>query len=248
MSVDMGGQYWRCGLVIVVWAAIGPFAVTAQRDDRFAARREAMVSAQIEGRDIRSADVRRVMRKVPRHEFVPVDGADNAYLDQPLPIGYGQTISQPYVVAFMTEQLDLRPTHKVLEIGTGSGYQAAVLAELVDQVFSIEIVEPLGRRAEDTLARLGYDNLRVRIGNGYLGWPEEAPFDRIILTAAPEHLPETLVEQLTPGGRLVAPVGPVYGRQEIIVLDKGRDGSIRRRSVLPVRFVPMVDAPTQPQR
>ncbi len=202
-----------------------------------------MVSAQIEGRDIRSADVRRVMRKVPRHEFVPEDARGSAYLDHPLPIGYGQTISQPYVVAFMTEQLDLRPTHKVLEIGTGSGYQAAVLAELAGELFTIEIVEPLGRRAAETLATLGYDNIHVRIGNGYLGWPEEVPFDRIILTAAPEKLPETLVEQLAPGGRLVAPVGPVYGSQEIIVLDKGRDGKVRRRSVLPVQFVPMVDAP-----
>jgi len=183
------------------------------------------------------------MRKVPRHEFVPEDARGSAYLDHPLPIGYGQTISQPYVVAFMTEQLDLRPTHKVLEIGTGSGYQAAVLAELAGELFTIEIVEPLGRRAAETLATLGYDNIHVRIGNGYLGWPEEVPFDRIILTAAPEKLPETLVEQLAPGGRLVAPVGPVYGSQEIIVLDKGRDGKVRRRSVLPVQFVPMVDAP-----
>ena len=239
----MGGRCWRFVLVIVACVAIKPSEIAAQPDDRFAARREAMVSAQIEGRDIRSADVRRVMRKVPRHEFVPEDARGSVYLDHPLPIGYGQTISQPYVVAFMTEQLDLRPTHKVLEIGTGSGYQAAVLAELAGELFTIEIVEPLGRRAAETLATLGYDNIHVRIGNGYLGWPEEVPFDRIILTAAPEKLPETLVEQLAPGGRLVAPVGPVYGSQEIIVLDKGRDGKVRRRSVLPVQFVPMVDAP-----
>ena len=248
MSVEMGGRRWHCVALSVVLAVCLADETIAQSSDRFAARREAMVSAQIEARDIRSADVRRVMRKVARHRFVPEDLEEAAYVDQPLPIGYGQTISQPYIVAFMTEQLDLTPEHKVLEIGTGSGYQAAVLAELVDQVFTIEIVEELGRRAERTLSALEYNNVHVRIGNGYLGWPEEAPFDRIILTAAPENLPETLVEQLTPGGRLVAPVGPVYGSQEIIVLDKGRDGRIRRRSVLPVRFVPMVDAPTQPQR
>ena len=207
-----------------------------------------MVSRQIESRDIRSHAVRRVMRKVPRHLFVPPNLKEAAYLDQPLPIGYGQTISQPYIVAFMTEKLDLKPEHKILEIGTGSGYQAAVLAELVEQVFTIEIVEELGKRTEQTLAELGYDNLHVRIGNGYSGWPEEAPFDRILLTAAPEEIPETLVEQLVPGGRLVAPVGPLYGLQEIIVLDKDRDGRTRRRSVLPVHFVPMVGAPEAARR
>lgn len=202
-----------------------------------------MVKRQIESRDIRSHAVLRVMRKVPRHLFVPTNLKEAAYFDQPLPIGHGQTISQPYIVAFMTEQLDLKPEHRILEIGTGSGYQAAVLAELVEQVFTIEIVEELGREAERTMKGLSYENIQVLIGNGYLGWPEEAPFDRILLTAAPEEIPETLVEQLVSGGRLVAPVGPVYGVQEIIVLDKGRDGRTRRRSVLPVRFVPMVGAP-----
>ena len=188
------------------------------------------------------------MRKVPRHLFVPEALRDNAYSDGPLPIGFGQTISQPYVVAFMTEQLDVEPSHKVLEIGTGSGYQAAVLAELAAHVFSIEIVPELGERAEETLAEQGYENVRVRVGNGYLGWPQEAPFDRIILTAAPRKLPKALVDQLKPGGRLVAPVGPTHGTQEIIVLDKDRDGTTRRRSVLPVFFVPMVGEPSSSPR
>lgn len=244
----MGGRWRRWLLVAIAWGSMGVPEVAAQQDDRFAAHRNVMVSAQIAGRDVRSADVLRVMRKVPRHEFVPEGAKESAYLDHPLSIGYGQTISQPYIVAFMTEQLDLKPEHKVLEIGTGSGYQAAVLAELAGEVFTIEIVEPLGRRAEETLSRLGYDNIHVRIGNGYLGWPEEAPFDRVILTAAPKKLPESLVEQLAPGGRLVAPVGPLYGNQEIIVLDKDKNGKVRRRSVLPVRFVPMVAAPGDPGR
>ena len=244
----MGGTRWRWVVVGVALATCGAAETTAQPADHFTSLREAMVRRQIESRDIRSHAVRRVMRKVPRHLFVPANLKEAAYLDQPLPIGQGQTISQPYIVAFMTEQLDLKPDHKILEIGTGSGYQAAVLAELVEQVFTIEIVEELGRRAERTLTELGYDNLHVRIGNGYSGWPDAAPFDRILLTAAPEEIPETLVEQLVPGGRLVAPVGPVYGVQEIIVLDKDREGRTRRRSVLPVRFVPMVGAPEAARR
>lgn len=244
----MTGLRWCRVLVGVALAACGAVETTAQLEDGFTSRREAMVRRQIESRDIRSDAVRRVMRKVPRHLFVPANLEEAAYFDQPLPIGHGQTISQPYIVAFMTEQLDLKPGHKILEIGTGSGYQAAVLAELVEQMFTIEIVEELGRRAERTLTELGYENIQVRIGNGYAGWPEEAPFDRILLTAAPEEIPGTLVEQLVPGGRLVAPVGPVHGVQEIIVLDKDRDGRARRRSVLPVRFVPMVGAPEEARR
>ena len=244
----MGDTRWRWALVGVALAACSTAETTAQPADHFTSQRDAMVSRQIESRDIRSHAVRRVMRKVPRHLFVPANLKEAAYLDQPLPIGYGQTISQPYIVAFMTEKLDLRPEHKILEIGTGSGYQAAVLAELVEQVFTIEIVDELGKRAEQTLAELGYDNIHVRIGNGYTGWPEAAPFDRILLTAAPEEIPETLVEQLVPGGRLVAPVGPVYGVQEIIVLDRDQEGRTRRRSVLPVRFVPMVGAPEAARR
>jgi len=233
----------RFGGVAMVVALV--FSSTAAKPaDRYASRRDAMVKEQLERRDIRSAAVLRVIRNVPRRLFVPAEMREAAHLDQPLSIGYGQTISQPYIVAFMTEQLDVKRKHKVLEIGTGSGYQAAVLAELAGTVYTIEIVEALGQRARRTLAELGYDNVHTRVGNGYLGWPEEAPFDRIILTAAPERLPEALVDQLKPGGRLIAPVGPMYGTQEMIVLDKARDGTLRRRSVLPVVFVPMVHAPT----
>lgn len=223
-------------------------AAAAVPPDQHESERKAMVSRQLQKRDIRSPAVLRAMRKVPRHLFVPEDLQGSAYSDEPLPIGNGQTISQPYVVAFMTEQLDLEPSHKVLEIGTGSGYQAAVLAELAADIFSIEIVPELGERAGQTLAEQGSENVHVRVGNGYLGWPEEAPFDRILLTAAPRKLPEALVDQLKRGGRLVAPVGPLHGTQEVIVLDKDRDGTTRRRSVLPVFFVPMVGEPAPPPR
>jgi protein-L-isoaspartate(D-aspartate) O-methyltransferase len=182
------------------------------------------------------------MRSVPRHLFVPESLRSMAYQDSPLPIGHGQTISQPYIVAFMTELLDPRPEHKVLEIGTGSGYQAAVLSPLVKQVFTVEIVPELAQRSAELLKKLGYANVVVRQGDGYLGWPEQAPFDRIILTAAPEDVPKALIEQLKPGGKLVAPVGRSAWDQELILLEKGLDGKIRRRAVLPVRFVPMVPA------
>ncbi len=199
-----------------------------------------MVREQIEARGVRDALVLEAVRAVPRHEFVPSKFLNDAYADYPLPIGEGQTISQPYIVAFMSELLDLDKTHKVLEIGTGCGYQAAVLSRLARQVFSIEIVESLGLTARKRLQHLGYVNVQVSIGDGYLGLPDEAPFDRIILTAAPEELPQALVDQLKSGGRMVAPVGPVYGNQELIVVTKDAAGNVRRRSVLPVRFVPMV--------
>ena len=202
-----------------------------------------MVREQIEARGVRDSSVLDAMRAVPRHEFAPPEFRNDAYADHPLPIGEGQTISQPYIVAFMTELLDLDKTHKVLEIGAGCGYQAAVLGLLAQKVFSIEIVESLALSARRRLRRLGHDNVEVSIGNGYLGLPREAPFDRIILTAAPVELPQALVEQLKPGGRLVAPIGPVYGNQELIVVTKDAAGKIRRRPVLPVRFVPMVEKP-----
>ena len=211
-----------------------------ERHDPYRDRRIAMVREQIEARGVRDARVLEAMRAVPRHEFVPSQYLNDAYADHPLPIGEGQTISQPYIVAFMSELLDLDKAHSVLEIGTGCGYQAAVLSLLAEQVFSIEIVESLGLIARQRLRRLSYDNVEVSIGNGYLGLPDEAPFDRIILTAAPEELPQALVDQLKPGGRMVAPVGPVYGNQELIVVTKDAAGKVRRRSVLPVRFVPMV--------
>ncbi|RME95900.1 MAG: protein-L-isoaspartate(D-aspartate) O-methyltransferase [Verrucomicrobia bacterium] len=200
--------------------------------------RERMVAEQLAapGRDITDPRVLAAMRKVPRHEFVPESERRWAYADHPLPIGEGQTISQPYIVAFMTEQLRPRPEDRVLEIGTGSGYQAAVLAELVREVYTIEIVESLGRRARETLERLGYTNVHVRIGDGYLGWPEAAPFDAIIVTCAPDRIPPPLIEQLKDGGRMIIPVG--RGVQELVLVEK-HGGQIERRAVLPVRFVPM---------
>ena len=199
-----------------------------------------MVAEQLAGpgRDIRDGRVLEAMRKVPRHEFVPAEMRAHAYRDRPLPIGQGQTISQPYIVAFMTEQLQPRRTDRVLEIGTGSGYQAAVLAELVAEVYSIEIVEALARRASRDLRRLGYTNVFTRSGDGYLGWPEKAPFDAVIVTCAPERIPQPLVDQLKEGGRMIIPVGPDGGVQELYLLEK-REGEVRKRAVLPVRFVPM---------
>jgi protein-L-isoaspartate(D-aspartate) O-methyltransferase len=183
--------------------------------------------------------VMRAMEKVPRHRFVPDDLAHIAYRNQPLPIGEGQTISQPYIVALSTDFIDPKPGHVVLEIGTGSGYQAAVLAELVKQVFSIEIVEPLGREAAKRLTTLGYSNVEVRIGDGYQGWPEKAPFDGIIVTAAAPFIPDPLVKQLKPGGKMVIPVGSQLGGQELLLIQKRLDGSVTRKVLLPVRFVPM---------
>jgi protein-L-isoaspartate(D-aspartate) O-methyltransferase len=196
-----------------------------------------MVQEQLSARSIHDERVLAAMRKVPRDEFVPNDAREFAYTDQPLPIGYGQTISQPFIVALMTEQLRPRPTDRVLEIGTGSGYQAAILAELVAHVYSIEIVEPLAQRAEATLQRLGYKNVHLKSGDGYKGWPDAAPFDAIIVTCAPDHVPQPLVEQLKEGGRMVIPVGGRF-EQQLYLLEK-ENGQLRRRGVEPVRFVPM---------
>ena len=205
--------------------------------------RKAMVRLQIRARGVRDAHVLEAMETIPRHLFVPESLIHQAYEDHPLPIGAGQTISQPYIVAFMSELLDVEPHHKVLEIGTGSAYQAAVLSRLAKKVYSIEIVESLGEQARGRLDKLGYRNVEVLIGNGYLGWPANAPFDRIILTAAPEEVPQALVDQLAAPGRLVAPVGPSGWSQDLIVIDKDATGKTRSRKVLPVRFVPMVDKP-----
>jgi protein-L-isoaspartate(D-aspartate) O-methyltransferase len=177
------------------------------------------------------------MTAVPREKFVPKELRSSAYDDRPLPIGYDQTISQPFIVAFMTEQLQPRKDQRVLEIGTGSGYQAAVLSELVAEVYTIEIVRPLAQRAEAVLRELGYKNVRVKAGDGYKGWPEHAPFDAIIVTAAPDHVPPPLVEQLKEGGRMVIPVGE-SGAQKLYLLEK-RDGQVRQTAVIPVRFVPL---------
>ncbi len=195
-----------------------------------------MVRVQLEGRDIRDPLVVRAMLRVPRHEFVPGVPPRSSYGDTPLPLALGQTISQPYIVAFMTQALGLEGDEKVLEIGTGSGYQAAVLAEIAREVYTIEILPELGERARAVLERLGYRNIRARVGDGYAGWPEEAPFDGIIVTAAPREVPEPLLGQLKTGGRLVIPVGDRV--QDLVVFEKGPEG-ISRRTLIPVRFVPM---------
>jgi protein-L-isoaspartate(D-aspartate) O-methyltransferase len=205
----------------------------------FASARAEMVRTQIAARGVTDARVLSAMARVPRHEFLPVAQRSMAYADGPLPIGHGQTLSQPYVVAFMTAALDPRPGDRILEVGTGSGYQAAVLSGLVAEVFSIEIVEPLARRAEADLKRLGYANVKVRAGDGYAGWPEAAPFDAIIVTCAPERVPPALVRQLKPGGRMIVPVGPQQGVQELILLRKTPKG-LEQQAVMEVRFVPMV--------
>ena len=205
--------------------------------DRESGERLEMVRTQIEARGVKDPRVLEAMRRIPRHLFVPDDQKASAYADHPLPIGSGQTISQPYIVAFMTEQLGLKGGERVLEIGTGSGYQAAVLAALAKKVYSIEIRKELADAARERLGRLGVTNAEVLAGDGYRGWPEQAPFDAIIVTAAPERIPPPLLEQLAPGGRMVIPVGGFY--QELKVIDR-MPGGFRERSVLPVRFVPFV--------
>jgi protein-L-isoaspartate(D-aspartate) O-methyltransferase len=203
----------------------------------FETQRHSMVKKQLARRDIVDQRVMKAMKKVLRHLFVPETLMAHAYDDSPLPIGHQQTISQPYIVAYMTQAIKTKPDHKVLEIGTGSGYQAAVLAELVAHVYSIEIVEPLGQQARLLLAELGYDNVSVKIGDGYVGWEEHAPFDAIMLTAAPPFVPEPLLKQLQVGGVLIAPVGTHY--QELRLYTKQEDGTTVSEVLLPVRFVPM---------
>ena len=202
--------------------------------------RRRMVEEQLRGRDIRQPRVLDAMRKVPRHLFVPESVRPRAYDDSPLPIGFDQTISQPYIVAFMTQALNVESSHRVLEIGTGSGYQAAVLSLLAGRVYTIEIVAPLAARARATLADLGYRNVEVRTGNGYLGWPEHAPYDRIMVTAAPDQVPPVLVQQLKIGGLMAIPVGTVT--QQLQILRRTPTG-METLSTLPVRFVPMTGKP-----
>ncbi|HXH47915.1 MAG TPA: protein-L-isoaspartate(D-aspartate) O-methyltransferase [Terriglobia bacterium] len=214
-----------------------PPAVPVNQDtDAYRKARDAMVQRQIASRGVRDQRVLDTMRKVPRHLFVPLQIQPYAYMDNPLPIGYEQTISQPYIVGFMTEALKLKPGDRVLEVGTGSGYQAAVLSELVREVYSIEIVEPLASEAAGRLRRLGYANVTVRAGDGYRGWPEAAPFDAIIVTAAPDHVPQPLLDQLTLDGRLILPVGKHF--QSLIRIQRTAKG-FKRENLLPVRFVPM---------
>jgi protein-L-isoaspartate(D-aspartate) O-methyltransferase len=214
-----------------------PTIQTGAFGDR-APERKAMVAQQIAARGITNPAVLEAMRAVPRHLFVPASIRTSAYEDRPLPIGHGQTISQPYIVAYMTDALGVASTHRVLEIGTGSGYQAAILSRLARSVSSIEIVPELGTHAAAVLKGAGYSNVIVRIGDGYAGWPERAPFDRIIVTAAPDHVPEPLVRQLAIGGRMVIPVGPAGGIQELLIIEKTGTGVLEKRTI-PVVFVPL---------
>ena len=221
---------------------------SAQAQDKYTKARQAMIQ-DIEA-DVRLTSfyinkkeldpkVMDAMRKVPRHEFVPGQVRDKAYENRPLPIGHGQTISQPYIVALMTDLLEPKRQHKVLEVGTGSGYQAAILAELVAEVFTIEIIEPLGNEAKERLKQLNYKNVHVRIGDGYYGWEEHGPFDGIVVTAAASHIPPPLIQQLKPGGRMVIPVGSRFMVQQLVVVEKDAKGKLTTRQILPVRFVPL---------
>jgi protein-L-isoaspartate(D-aspartate) O-methyltransferase len=214
----------------------------APASGRFAERRELMVEQDIAGRDIEDPGVLDAMRTVPRHEFVPPDALDAAYEDQPLPIGFGQTISQPYIVALMTQLADVQAGERVLEIGTGSGYQAAVLAELTDGVYTVEIIPQLARRAEAALRRVGYDDVAVRTADGFFGWEEYAPFDAIVVTAAPDHIPPPLVQQLADDGYMVIPVGPPGGYQTLWRVSK-EDGEVRSENITDVLFVPLLREP-----
>ena len=226
--------------VIALVACDGAGAERQSTPATFESARTQMIDEQIAGRDIKDPRVLDAMKRVPRHEFVPPSLRGVAYEDSPLPIGHDQTISQPYIVAYMSEALELDPAHKVLEIGTGSGYQAAILGELANEVYTIEIVEPLADRARQVLRQLGYDNVHVRTGNGYLGWPDQAPFDRVMVTAAPDDIPPALVEQLKIGGLMAIPVG--VGNQELRILRRTEKGMETLRT-LPVRFVPMTGKP-----
>jgi protein-L-isoaspartate(D-aspartate) O-methyltransferase len=232
--------------IVVLLAAVLPAIACAPqaaqqragRDDPSAARQR-MVDEHIRARGVTDRRVLEAMQRVQRERFVPLLSRASAYADHPLSIGYGQTISQPFVVAWMTEALHIGPKSRVLEVGTGSGYQAAVLAEIAREVYTIEIVEALATTARETLASLGYDNVRVRQGDGYLGWPEHAPFDGIMVTAAPDHVPQPLIDQLAVGGRLVVPVGRQDELQLMTVITKTESG-ITRQETIPVRFVPLV--------
>jgi protein-L-isoaspartate(D-aspartate) O-methyltransferase len=214
-----------------------PAVKSSMSEDSWRTERLQMVNQQIRSRGVQDSTVLAAMETVPRHQFVLPGELRLAYDDHPLPIGYEQTISQPYIVAYMTEMLRISSDDKVLEIGTGSGYQAAVLSLLSKEVFTIEIVEPLCREAATRLASLGYDNVQVRCGDGYEGWPEQAPFGAIMLTAAPEEIPEPLLQQLAPGGRMIMPLGGQY--QELVLISRNSVGALSRRTLIPVRFVPM---------
>jgi protein-L-isoaspartate(D-aspartate) O-methyltransferase len=231
------------GSALAIMVGLGAWGLTpspAAAGQDHAKQRQVMVATQIEARGVKDPRVLAAMRAVKRHLYVPERYRAWSYDDRPLPIGHGQTISQPYIVAAMTEALRLTGNEKVLEIGTGSGYQTAVLARLAKQVYTIEIVTTLCRSARARLKRLGYHNVHVRCDDGYKGWPNQAPFRAIILTCAPPRLPKVLIDQLAPGGRLVAPVGPVFGVQRLILVNKDLQGKISQKTLMMVRFVPMV--------
>ena len=219
-------------------SSVGQASVPMQSDDPFAAARQSMVQRQLRGRDIKNPEVLEAMGRIARHEFVPAELRGSAYADHPLPIGLGQTISQPYIVALMTQLARPTSQSRALEVGLGSGYQTAVLAELCKHVYGIEILRPLADGARERLTAQGYKNVTIECRDGYDGWPDYAPFDVILVTAAPDHVPEPLLEQLAVGGRLVIPVGRSY--QELLLIEKTLDGSLHRESVAPVLFVPMV--------
>jgi protein-L-isoaspartate(D-aspartate) O-methyltransferase len=237
MTIRGGGPLVLSGCLLI--AACAAESTVGQGAGEWEARRQRMIESQLRARGIADPRVLEAMRKVPRHLFVPEEYRWRAYDDSPLPIGHDQTISQPYIVGYMSEALELRPTDRVLEIGTGSGYQAAILGELAAQVYTIEIVPELAERARTALEAAGYRNVQVRHGDGYLGWPDAAPFDRIIVTAAPDKVPQALIDQLAVGGIMVVPVGGVYDDQVMTILRKTEKGVITRET-LPVRFVPMI--------
>lgn len=240
--VGLAHRLWISWALVVAGVACGTRGVNSQRGTPdWDADRRRMVNGQLRARDITNTRVLDAMEAVPRHLFVPEPVRAEAYRDWPLPIGHDQTISQPYIVAFMTQALEVAPEHRVLEIGTGSGYQAAVLSVLAAEVYTIEILPPLAEQARTTLAALGYRNVEVRAGNGYLGWPEHAPYDRIMVTAAPDEVPADLVRQLKVGGLMAIPVG--RGDQQLLVLRRTATGT-ETLATLPVRFVPMTGKPT----
>jgi len=226
------------GVLCLLIMLIGP-QISAD-EAAYETRREQMVKRTIENRGVKDPEVLKAMYTVLRHEFVPEEEKPYAYEDRPLAIGMGQTISQPYIVAYMTELLDVDEESKTLEIGTGSGYQAAVLAEIVNEVYSIEIFEELGTQAQERFERLNYDNVTAKVDDGYYGWEEFAPFDSIIVTCAADHIPPPLVQQLKPGGRMVIPVGGVFQVQQLMLITKDDAGDVTVRSMLPVRFVPLL--------
>lgn len=228
-------------ILIFALAVSFNFPVSGQEYDGYATQRKSMVLTQIANRGVKDAATLEAMEKVQRHHFVPKEYRFAAYHDSPLPIGYGQTISQPYIVAYMTELTKPQKGMKALEIGTGSGYQAAVLAEIVDSVYTIEIVPQLGKSAEALLKRLNYTNVQVKVADGYHGWASKGPFDLIMVTAAAEHIPPPLIKQLKEGGRMIIPVGSPFMVQQLMLVEK-RNGKVRTRSLIPVRFVPFTRA------